>query len=210
MSHLAARTCSVPSWTCTWPRSPETVSRTDMFSRFFVCRQDASVLLKASRRTNTQRGSEDINRALLGLNGWYTGLETRRFQVSRDRLRLTLYAAFLTRRSDSSSSRPGLSISDSPSRYVPSAGWGSSSSAGTVTSGRPWSARVHRKPHRGSKPREQASVSVKSGPCSGSPLGMFFLTASGFLPEGGGASRRVQVLRKSSDSSKLRRSTIND
>ena len=66
------------------------------------------------------RGLGDIW-VLLGLNGWYTGPETRLFQVSRQRLRLTSYAALRTRSSDRSSSRPGLSIAVLPG---PSAGGG--------------------------------------------------------------------------------------
>lgn len=57
-------------------------------------------------------------RNLLGLNGWYTGLETRLFHVSRERLKLTSYAVLLTRSSDSSSCLPGLSIGVRPSYNV--------------------------------------------------------------------------------------------
>lgn len=57
-------------------------------------------------------------RNLLGLNGWYTGLDTRLFHVSRERLKLTSYAVLRTRSSDSSSCLPGLSIGVRPSYTV--------------------------------------------------------------------------------------------
>lgn len=66
------------------------------------------------RQTKRQRERQRI-RVLLGLNGWYTGLEIRLFHVSRDRLRLTSYAAFLTRSSASSRSLSCLSICACPS-----------------------------------------------------------------------------------------------
>lgn len=69
-------------------------------------------------KINTHDRHRYAVRVLLGLNGWYTGLETRLFQVSRDRLRLTSYAVLLTRSSDSSSCLLGLSICVCPSCSV--------------------------------------------------------------------------------------------
>lgn len=91
--------------------------------------QDVAVCLRPTdRQTERQRDRQvEVNthdrhrravRVLLGLNGWYTGLEIRLFQVSRDRLRLTSYAVLLTRSSDSSSCLLGLSICVCPSCSV--------------------------------------------------------------------------------------------
>lgn len=70
-----------------------------------------------TRAVNIGKGKH-VMRVLLGLNGWYTGLEVRLFHVSRDRLRLTSYAVLLTRSSDSSSCLLGLSICVFPSYNV--------------------------------------------------------------------------------------------
>lgn len=79
--------------------------------------QDVAVRLRPHTQTDRDRQrdtdsghTQPVFRVLLGLNGWYTGLEIRLFQVSSDRVRLTSYAAFLTRSSDNNNNLPERSI----------------------------------------------------------------------------------------------------
>lgn len=108
---------------------------------------------------------------LLGLKGWYTGLQVRRVQVSAERLTLTSYAVFRTRSSDSSSSLLGFSIWLRPRDTVRQPAEQTVAASGRL----PASGHVLSVVPRGAEPGKYTTVSeAMLRPPSGFWLGMFF------------------------------------